>query len=278
MTAILINSKKSFGGWHNQYQHHSKTLSCEMSFNLYLPKNENHQPISLIWWLTGLGGSDANFSTKAGFQYFADKYQVAVAIPDTSPRGEDVPNVEGYDLGQGASYYINATQALWQANFQMYDYITQELSDIIHGLVPYFDGNESIMGHSIGGYGALMIGLKNPQRFKAISAFAPATNITQAPWGIKAFTNYLGANQADWQAWDPIQLLVEANEVAPILITQGDADEFYPEQLDEKAFLKAAADNRRTVTYNSESGYDHSYYTIATFIGQHFAFHDNHLK
>lgn len=277
MSLKLIEEKRSFGGVQSKYTHYSEALKCEMTFSIYLPENKENKEIPLIWWLSGLTCTDDNFGQKSGFQALAAKYQVAVIIPDTSPRGEDVPNDDAYDLGQGAGFFVNATQEPWAKNYNMYSYITEDLSSVASTLVPNFSGKESIMGHSMGGHGALVIGMKNAERFQAISAFAPITNPIQVPWGIKAFTTYLGEDQATWNEWDSSELIKEAG-MPPILITQGTADNFYPEQLDATTFLDNARESNQEVSYKKEEGYDHSYFFIATFLDDHFAFHMNHLN
>ncbi len=248
-----------------------------MTFSIYLPSNKEAKKIPLIWWLSGLTCTDDNFSQKSGFQRLAEKHQVAVMIPDTSPRGEQVADDEAWDLGQGAGFYVNATQEPWDKHYKMYSYIVDELTAIASTLVPHFSGQESIMGHSMGGHGALVIGMKNAERFKAISAFSPILTPSQVPWGIKAFSSYLGEDKATWKEWDSSELVKEAG-VPPILITQGAQDDFYPKQLDETTFLKNAQENNQVVTYNKVEGYDHSYFFIATFLEDHFAFHLENLK
>lgn len=278
MSVELIETHRSFGGELRKYRHFSQTLNVDMIFSLYLPETspDTTKGLSLIWWLSGLTCTDDNFSQKSGFQQYAAKHQVAVVMPDTSPRGETVADSEAWDLGTGASFYINASQEPWAEHYQMYTYLTEELPQIVYDLIDNYSGKESIMGHSMGGHGALMIGLKNPDRFKAISAFAPISNPSQVPWGQKAFTAYLGSDETSWQAWDATDLIKEAKQLASILITQGDADNFYDEQLQETAFLEAAQGH--DVHFQMEVGYDHSYFTIATFIGEHFDFHSNSLN
>lgn len=266
----------SFQGEQRKYRHFSKVLNCEMMFSLYLPPLFEEKELSLIWWLSGLTCTDDNFSQKSGFQKAAADQTVAVIIPDTSPRGDKVPDDEGWDLGKGASFYLNATQDPWAKNYQMYTYLTEELPQIVYSLIPHFSGKESIMGHSMGGHGAIMMGLKETDRFASISAFAPILNPTQVPWGKKAFTAYLGSDESSWQEWDSTILIEQIEKVPPILITQGTSDNFYEVQLQEKEFLKAAGD--KPVFYRSEKGYDHSYFTIATFIEEHIQFHVNELK
>ncbi|NEU32008.1 S-formylglutathione hydrolase [bacterium LRH843] len=277
MSLKLIEKHRTFGGEQRKYSHYSEVLQCDMTFSIYLPSNKEMKKIPLIWWLSGLTCTDDNFSQKSGFQRLAEKYQVAVMIPDTSPRGEHVADDEAWDLGKGASFYLNATQDPWAEHYKMYTYIVEELTAIASTLVPYFSGEESIMGHSMGGHGALVIGMKNAARFKAISAFSPILSPSQVPWGIKAFSTYLGDDQASWKEWDASELVKESG-MPPILITQGTEDNFYPEQLDETYFLKNAQENRGVVNYNKVEGYDHSYFFISTFLEEHFAFHMEYFR
>ncbi|WP_244244744.1 S-formylglutathione hydrolase [Marinilactibacillus kalidii] len=276
MAITLVETHQSFKGEQRKYRHHSDVLNCEMDFSLYLPLASEHQPTSLIWWLSGLTCTDNNFSQKSGFQKAASENDVAVVIPDTSPRGESVADDDSYDLGKGASFYVNATQAPWSEHYQMYRYLTEELPEVVHALIPDFSGKESIMGHSMGGHGAMMIGLKQADRFKSISAFAPILTPTQVPWGEKAFTAYLGKDKNTWLEWDSTHLIKQADVVPPILITQGTNDQFYKEQLEEATFMEAA--KGKAVQYRLENGHDHSYFTIATFIEEHIQFHMNHLN
>ena len=273
----LIETHRSFGGEQCKYSHYSEVLQCDMTFSIYLPSNKEMKKIPLIWWLSGLTCTDDNFSQKSGFQRLAEKFQVAVMIPDTSPRGEHVADDEAWDLGKGAGFYLNATQDPWAKHYKMYTYITEELTAIASTLVPNFSGEESIMGHSMGGHGALVIGMKNAARFKAISAFSPILSPSQVPWGIKAFSTYLGENKTSWKEWDASELVKEAS-IPPSLITQGTQDEFYPKHLDETYFLENARANNQAVHYEKMEGYDHSYFFIATFLEDHFAFHMKYLK
>lgn len=276
MSLKCIEQHRSFGGEQYKYSHYSEVLKCDMIFSIYLPSNKEKKKIPLIWWLSGLTCTDDNFSQKSGFQRLAEKHQVAVIIPDTSPRGENVADYEAWDLGQGAGFYLDAIQDPWAKNYNMYTYITGELTSIISNLVPNFSGKESIMGHSMGGHGALVIGMKNSGRFKAISAFSPILSPSRVPWGIKAFSSYLGEDKASWKEWDASELLTE-NSIPPILITQGTKDSFYPEQLNETIFLENAQKNNQSVDYKKVDGYDHSYFFIATFLDDHFDFHMKYL-
>lgn len=277
MSLKLIEQHGSFSGEQFKYKHYSETLKCDMTFSLYLPSNKEEKEIPLIWWLSGLTCTDDNFSQKSGFQRLAEKHQVAVIIPDTSPRGEDVADDDAWDLGQGASFYLNARQEPWEKNYNMYSYITEELTDIASTLVANFSGKESIMGHSMGGHGALVIGMKNTERFKAISAFSPILSPSEVPWGIKAFSSYLGEDKNSWKEWDSSELVKETR-VPPILITQGTKDGFYPEQLNEATFMENAAKSDNKVKYKKVDGYDHSYFFISTFLEEHFDFHIKYLK
>jgi len=275
MTVSLIEMHKVFGGEQRKYSHYSETLDCDMVFSLFLPKQADNKPTALIWWLSGLTCTDDNFSQKGAFQKYASQHQLAVVMPDTSPRGTDVADDAGWDLGQGAGFYLNATQEPWAKNYRMYDYLTQELPQLVYSLIPDFSGKESIMGHSMGGHGALVIGLKNPQRFRSISAFAPILNPSQVPWGQKAFTAYLGPDEKNWAEWDATSLIAESDSAQPIHISQGTADAFYEVQLNEDAFLQAA--DGKQVSYEKLEGYDHSYFMIASFIEEHLQFHKKFL-
>lgn len=272
----LLEQHKSFEGTQFKYRHTSETLKSDVTFSLFLPSNPSGKKIPLIWWLSGLTCTDDNFTHKSGFQQWAEKHQVAVVAPDTSPRG-DAANDEGYDLGQGAGFYVNATEEPWASHYQMYDYITVELTALVHELVPNFSGTESIMGHSMGGHGALMLALKNQDRFKVASAFSPILTPSAVAWGEKAFTAYLGADKTAWESYDTTALLTKVQTVPPMLITQGLADNFYPNQLPETQFLTAAQPFKDKIIYEQKEGYDHSYYFIATFLESHFEFHAKHL-
>ncbi len=276
MTLKLVEQKRSFGGEQRKYTHYSDALQCDMTFSIFLPSNKDEKDIPLVWFLSGLTCTDDNFSQKSGFQRLAEQHQVAVIIPDTSPRGEHVANDASYDLGQGAGFYVDAVQEPWAANYQMYTYLTEELAEIASTLIPYFSGNESIMGHSMGGHGALVIGMKNAAKFKAISAFSPILNPIQVTWGIKAFSTYLGEDQSAWKEWDASEL-IKQTEAPPILISQGTEDGFYPEQLAEDTFLANAKKNDQAVVYEKLEGYDHSYFFIASVLDEHFAFHMKYL-
>ncbi|MGT2949417.1 S-formylglutathione hydrolase [Streptococcus devriesei] len=271
-----LSRTKSFGGWHERYSHQSQTTKTEMTFAVYLPPQAGYQKVPVLYFLSGLTCTDENFSTKAGAQQYAAKYGLALVIPDTSPRGEGVPDDEAYDLGQGAGFYLNATQSPWDKNYRMYDYVVDELPALIEANFPVTD-KRSVFGHSMGGHGALQIALKNPDRYASVSAFAPIVNPSAVPWGQKAFRAYLGEDQTAWAAYDSTKLLSQAEKAVPILIDQGLADTFYSEQLQPEIFAATAKANGIDVTLDLHDGYDHSYYFIASFVEKHIAFHAQHL-
>ena len=273
-----ISNNKSFGGWHKQYTHQSEVLNCAMRFAIFLPPqvNEGHK-VPVLYWLSGLTCTDENFMQKAGAQRVAAKLGMAIVAPDTSPRGEGVANDEGYDLGQGAGFYVNATQAPWATHFKMYDYILDELPNLIEANFPV-TSQRALSGHSMGGHGALMIGLKNQSRFSSISAFSPITNPPQCPWGEKAFTAYLGDNKQAWTEYDRVELLQAGKPSLPILIDQGSEDGFLAEQLKPENLITAAKSVDAECELRMQAGYDHSYYFIASFIEDHLRFHHQHFN
>ncbi len=277
MTIENISSNKSFGGWHKQYQHQSSTLNCPMRFAIYLPPQASEQKVPVLYWLSGLTCTDENFMQKAGALRIAAELGMAIVAPDTSPRGMEVADDPAYDLGQGASFYLNATQAPWQAHYQMYDYVVEELPALIEAHFPVTEAR-AIAGHSMGGHGALTIGLKHPERYRSISAFSPIVNPMNCPWGHKAFTQYLGKNRDDWQAYDACELMKEASCDLPILIDQGSSDNFLEEQLTPQALIAVAEEKAYPLILRMQEGYDHSYYFIASFIEDHLRFHARNLS
>lgn len=273
----IIDKSRCFEGEQIKYTHYSESLKCDMNFSVYLPENKSNEKIALIWWLSGLTCSDDNFVQKSGFQRLASKYNVAVIIPDTSPRGANITDNDDWDIGQGAGFYLDATGETWNENYKMYSYITKELTDISRVIIPNFSGKESIMGHSMGGHGALVLALKNSKRFACASAFAPILNPSKVPWGIKAFSNYLGEDTSLWDEWDSTKLIAEV-KAPPIFITQGTSDKFYEIQLNEEDFLSNSKIKNNNVIYKKVLKYDHSYFFIASFIEEHFEFHMKYLK
>ncbi|REL29298.1 S-formylglutathione hydrolase [Thalassotalea euphylliae] len=273
-----ISQNKVFNGWQKQYTHDSNSLNCAMRFAIYLPPQASaNSPVPVLYWLSGLTCTDENFMHKAGAFRKAAELGIAIVAPDTSPRGENVANVDGYDLGQGAGFYLNATQAPWSAHYQMYDYVTQELPALIEANFPV-TSVKSISGHSMGGHGALTIGLKNQSAYRSISAFSPIANPMRCPWGQKAFSAYLGTDKSTWQNYDASYLLTQDKAELPMLVDQGDADQFLTEQLMPEALSAAAEQHGSKLTLRMQPGYDHSYYFIASFIDDHLIFHAKHLQ
>lgn len=273
-----LESIKEFDGWLLRYQHESQTCQCTMTFSVYLPPHTESQSVPALYWLSGLTCTDDNFRTKAGAQRYAAEHGIALVIPDTSPRGNNVPDEpERYDLGQGAGFYINATQAPWKQHYQMYDYITQELPALVEANLPVSD-KRSISGHSMGGHGALICALKNPGMYQSVSAFAPICHPIECPWGQGIFSAYLGSNQNDWQSYDACELIKSGVEKIPLLIDQGSDDEFLPEQLNTQDLVNTCETIGFPLTLRMRDGYDHSYHFIATFIGDHIAYHAANLR
>ncbi len=272
-----IEHRACFGGHQEVYQHESNTLSCPMNFAIFLPKASRTANLPVLYWLSGLTCTEQNFISKAGAQRYANEHGVIIVAPDTSPRGEGIPNDSAYDLGIGAGFYVNATQEPWAKNFKMYDYIVHELPALIEANFPAND-RRGIFGHSMGGHGALVIGLRNPDRFQSVSAFSPIVAPSQVPWGEKAFTAYLGNDLKTWEEYDAVALISKTKKRLPLLVDQGLADEFLELQLRPELLKAACEENGHPLTQNLREGYDHSYYFIATFIGDHIAHHEKILK
>ena len=275
-----IESIKESGGFLNRYTHESHVCQSEMTFSVYLPPQVDKKKVPTLYWLSGLTCTDDNARTKAGAQRYAAEHGIAVVFPDTSPRGDAVPDEpERYDLGQGAGFYVNATQSPWSKHYQMYDYVTNELPALVEANLPLLPGVKSVSGHSMGGHGALICALKNPGAFRSVSAFSPITNPINCGWGQGCFGLYLGDDKSAWEAYDATSLVKAGAKVSDILIDQGDADEFLHEgQLLPENFEAACEAQGQPCSIRMQSGYDHSYHFIASFIGEHIAFHAEHLK
>ncbi|MCG7657539.1 S-formylglutathione hydrolase [Wielerella bovis] len=277
-----LETYRIFNGEQQIWQHFSGCLNCEMTFAIYLPNcAENStaktERLPVLYWLSGLTCTEQNFITKSGFQRYADEHNVIVVAPDTSPRGETVADDDAYDLGQGAGFYVNATQGEWAKHYQMYDYIIKELPALINEHFPT-NGKQSIFGHSMGGHGALMIAFQNPDVYQSVSAFSPIVAPSCVAWGQKAFSAYLGDDKNAWQDYDSVALLEKYRPNLPILIEQGDKDKFLAEQLKPELFCQMADKLGVAYQFNLRAGHDHSYYFIASFIGEHIAFHAKYLK
>nr|WP_077339197.1 S-formylglutathione hydrolase [Pseudocolwellia agarivorans] len=277
-TLTKVSEAKIFEGKQQQFTHQSSTTNCVMQFAIYLPPQASEtDKVPVLYWLSGLTCTDENFVQKAGAQRIAAELGMAIVCPDTSPRGEDVANDEGYDLGQGAGFYVNATQAPWADHYQMYDYVVNELPDLIEANFPV-SNQRAISGHSMGGHGALTIALKNPSRYSSVSAFSPIVNPIDCPWGQKALTAYLGDNVEAWREYDTCELIKKSAQHLPMLIEQGLADNFLVEQLKPENLLVAAKSVNYDLMLNQHEGYDHSYFFIASFIEEHLRFHAKYFN
>jgi S-formylglutathione hydrolase len=267
-----IERHACFGGTQEVWQHASSALGCEMRFGVYRPPQAGHRDCPVLYWLSGLTCTEQNFITKAGAQRYAAEHGLILVVPDTSPRGEDVADADSYDLGQGAGFYLNATRAPWASHYRMYDYVVDELPALVDAHFPTTTAR-AISGHSMGGHGALVVALRNPGRYRSVSAFSPIVAPSQVPWGRKAFTAYLGDDPDAWRAWDASELIADAGERLPLLIDQGDADDFLDAQLQPHRLQEACKAAGHPLTLRMQPGYDHSYYFIASFIGEHIAHH-----
>jgi S-formylglutathione hydrolase len=274
-----IGENKSFGGRQLRFSHHSDALDCPMNFSVYLPPAAEQGPVPVLYWLSGLTCTDENFVSKAGAQQYAAQYGIAIVAPDTSPRGEGVPDdPEGaYDFGLGAGFYVNATQAPWAKHYQMYDYVVNELPALVNAKLPLAGERAGIFGHSMGGHGALTIALKHPGNYRSVSAFSPICSPLHCPWGEKALGNYIGDDRSAWEQYDTTALIRSATEHLPVLVDQGEADNFLEEQLKTGLLQQAGVEAGYPMTVRMQPGYDHSYFFIASFIGEHVAFHSQHL-
>lgn len=272
---------KSFGGMQGAYTHDSTACSCQMRFAVFLPPGEQHSgPYPALYWLSGLTCTDENFVTKAGAQRMASALGLAIIAPDTSPRGDGVPDDpdEAYDFGLGAGFYLDATEAPWNAHYRMYSYVTEELPALVEKEFNVDASRTGIFGHSMGGHGALTIALKNPDKFKSVSAFSPIVSPMNCPWGVKALSGYLGEDRTLWRTYDACALVEDGARVPAILVDQGEADEFLAEQLRPELLEAAIRGTGISLTLRRQPGYDHSYYFIASFIEDHLRWHAERLR
>ena len=273
-----IEQHASFGGRQEVWQHASTSTGTPMRFGIYLPPAAlAGERCPVLYWLSGLTCTEQNFITKAGAQEHAARHGLIVVAPDTSPRGEGVANDPAYDLGQGAGFYLNATQAPWAPHFRMEDYVVQELPALVEQHLPA-TGARGIAGHSMGGHGALTLALRHPGRYRSVSAFSPIVAPSQVPWGQKAFSAYLGDDRAAWAQHDAVALVAGASERLPLLVDQGEADEFLAGQLRPELLQAACEAAGHPLTLRLQPGYDHSYYFIASFMGDHVAHHASALR
>jgi S-formylglutathione hydrolase len=275
----LLNEYKCFGGQVGFYSHSSSSCQTEMRFAVYQPPQATSERVPILYFLSGLTCTEENFMIKAGAQQFAALYGLMLVAPDTSPRNTGIPGEDDeWDFGTGAGFYVDATQEPWASHYRMYSYVVQELPALIAEHFPVQSDKQSIFGHSMGGHGALVCAMRNPQQYKSVSAFAPIAAPMRCPWGQKAFSRYLGNNQETWRAYDASELVKEVGFHTPILIDQGSADQFLTEQLLPEVFKQACALVNQPLNLRYQEGYDHSYYFIASLIEDHIRHHAGLLK
>ncbi len=267
-----VSENRCFGGVQGVYSHASEATSCEMTFGLFLPEEATHVPVPVLWYLSGLTCTHENAMTKAGAQAWAAEHGIALVFPDTSPRGEGVANDEAYDLGQGAGFYVNATESPWAPHFRMWDYVAEELPALIGANFAIDLERQAITGHSMGGHGALTLAMSLPGRFASVSAFSPIANPTQSDWGTKQLGAYLGDDKAAWEKHDSSLLMREKGFDGPVLIDQGSKDQFL-DLLKPEALAEAMTAKRQDGVFRMQNGYDHSYFFVSTFMEDHVAFH-----
>ncbi|XP_054152884.1 S-formylglutathione hydrolase-like [Oppia nitens] len=276
----LVSSSKCFGGKQEVYSHESEEVKCKMTFSVYIPpKALDGQKVPVLYWLSGLTCTEQNFIIKSGFQRYAAEEGLIVVGPDTSPRGLNIDGEDtDYDLGTGAGFYVDATQDKWKTNYRMFSYVTKELPKVIEANFPIITGCQSIFGHSMGGHGALICALKNPGLYKSVTSFSPIANPVKGKWGQKNLSAYLGSDQTYWQQWDATYLVQKYNgPPLHLIIDQGSADPYLHEELMVKNFEDACVSAKVPVKYQLRDGYDHSFFFVATFIGEHIKHHSTIL-
>ncbi len=271
-----LSENRCYGGIQGVYAHASKTCACDMTFAVFLPEEAQDTPVPVLWYLSGLTCTHENAMTKAGAQAWAAEYGIALVFPDTSPRGEGVADDDAYDLGQGAGFYVDATQQPWDSNFKMWSYLADELPLLIERNFNVDMERQAITGHSMGGHGALTMAMGLPGRYKSVSAFSPITNPSASDWGRKQFSAYLGNNEADWTSHDATLMMQDKGFDGPVLIDTGTQDQFI-ELLKPEAFAQAMAARRQEGSFRLQPGYDHSYFFVSTFMEDHIAFHADAL-
>ena len=273
MTLETVSQNRSFGGVQGVYRHASRETGTPMTFSVYVPPQADKGACPVVWYLSGLTCTHANVTEKGQFQRACAELGLILVAPDTSPRGEGVPDDPAYDFGQGAGFYLDATQAPWAANFRMESYIVSELPEIVAANFPADMARQGITGHSMGGHGALTLALKNPGRWKSVSAFAPIASPMRCPWGEKALTGYLGEDRQAWRRHDATALMEDGARLPDLLVDQGGADAFLADQLKPELLAQACEAAGAPLTLRLQPGYDHSYYFVSTFMADHLAWH-----
>ncbi len=272
-----LSANRSHGGTQGVYQHESAATGTAMTFSVFVPDHAPGAKLPVLWYLSGLTCTHANVTEKGEYRAACAEHGIIFVAPDTSPRGDEVPDDEAYDFGKGAGFYVNATRAPWSTHFRMRDYIERELPDLIASEFPADMARQAITGHSMGGHGALTVALRNPGRFRSVSAFSPIASPLNCPWGEKALGGYLGPDKADWREYDACALLDGGARLPDLLIDQGEADGFLTEQLKTNLLSEACARAGQPATIRMQPGYDHSYYFISSFMAEHVAWHAERL-
>lgn len=272
-----VSTSRAHGGTQGVYRHASTATGTDMTFSVYVPDHAPGVRLPVVWYLSGLTCTHANVTDKGEFRAHCARHGLIFVAPDTSPRGDDVPDEDAWDFAKGAGFYVDATQAPWAANYRMWSYVTDELPALIAAQFPADMDRQSIMGHSMGGHGALTIGLTHPERFRAVSAFAPIVAPTQVPWG-KALDRYLGDDRAAQRRHDAVALIEDGARVTELLVDQGDADAFLTEQLRPELLVAACEAAGIDLTLRMQPGYDHSYHFVSTFMGDHLDWHAARLS
>jgi len=280
MTMQTVSLNRSYGGTQGVYKHASQSTGTEMTFSVFVPPHPDSAKLPVVWYLSGLTCTHANVTEKGEFRAACAELGLIFVAPDTSPRGADVPGdpQNSYDFGLGAGFYVDATQEPFVRHYRMWSYVTEELPQLVLADFPADASRQSIMGHSMGGHGALTIALRNPDRYRAASAFAPIVAPSQVPWGIKALGGYLGDDKAAWRKHDAVALIEDGARVPGLLVDQGEADNFLSEQLKPELLQRACDDAGIPLTLRRQPGYDHSYYFISTFMADHLRWHATRLK
>ncbi|MFN3293537.1 MAG: S-formylglutathione hydrolase [Gemmobacter sp.] len=271
-----ISENRAFGGVQGVYAHDSQATGCEMTFGLFLPAEPEAGAVPVLWFLSGLTCTHENAMLKSGAQKWAAEAGIALVFPDTSPRGPGVADDPAFDLGQGAGFYVNATEAPWAPHFRMWDYVAEDLPRVLFSAFPLAEDAQAITGHSMGGHGALTLAMSLPGRFRSVSAFAPIAHPTAGDWGRKQFAAYLGRDEAKWAAHDSTLLMRRRGFDGPVLVDQGASDQFL-DLLRPEALTEAMAARRQQATFRMQKGYDHSYWFVSSFIESHVAFHADAL-
>ncbi|WP_398468213.1 S-formylglutathione hydrolase [Tardiphaga sp.] len=280
MTMQTVSLNRSYSGTQGVYKHASQSTGTEMTFSVFVPPHPDSAKLPVVWYLSGLTCTHANVTEKGDFRAACAELGLIFVAPDTSPRGADVPGdpQNSYDFGLGAGFYVDATQEPFARHYRMWSYVTEELPQLVLANFPADASRQSIMGHSMGGHGALTIALRNPDRYRAASAFAPIVAPSQVPWGIKALGGYLGDDKAAWRKHDAVALIEDGARVPGLLVDQGEADNFLSEQLKPELLQRACDDAGIPLTLRRQPGYDHSYYFISTFMADHLRWHATRLK